>query len=290
MENKSSEQTIDKQNKETNETKCSSDLMEATGLPNTAVAEILSYLPSEEPLLSTTAGLRFFKDRDRVFIIKLRDEYRVAWQTCQEYLGAENMCLPSVAYQHLTNCYYMPGWDFDHSDDTPLVSMSHPYLPACVLKCLPKNKEHLNNLLLTWGTCLTGETWRYGMRLACLAGNLDLVQALTIHCRPSKDNLNTVIRCKYLTLVQYILDNKKFGVTACAYSFQLAVESGDLAIFQYMFSTLPQEYQSETRQRALMQIQQMLEKDKDSANSVQDIVHYLSEENTMAGEPLNFKI
>lgn len=276
--------TIEKQN---NEAELPSELMTITALARENIAEILSYLPddSEQPLF-TTAGLRFFHDIDLVFKIKLLDEYRINWKACQDYLGAENLCLPRVAYQHLTNCYDTPGWNSSYSDTTPLVSMSHPYLPACVLTRLPTIEQHLSNLLSTWMTNdLTRQDWQYGMTLACRTGNLGLVQALTVHCNPLKDDLNAVIRYKYLALVKYILDNKeKFDITACDYSFEIVLESGELITFQYMLSTIPNVYQAETGQRALVQAQYMLGKNPNAP--LQDIINYLTCRDNVTSHPL----
>jgi hypothetical protein len=256
------------------------NLIDITNLPAAILAETLSYLPCDDLLLSSQAGLRFFDDREQVFKIKLRDEFEVDWAACCEAFGAKNLCSTISAYRHLSLCYDTAGWNFEFSYSFKVVPVTHPYLPACVLKQLPEEKQHLGNLLAAWRSDIfnKNDVWCYGMKFSCLSGNLMLVQALVTggYSKPDTDHFNAAIKNKDLSLVKYILANPKFGITPCAYSFELALSSGNLAVFDFLFNTLIPEYKLQIKEHILKSAQYILTKNADAP--VHSIVNYLSED------------
>jgi hypothetical protein len=233
-------------------------------LQDDLVAEVLSYLPISDPLLNGEGGLRFFSNRDLVFRIKLRDIFNIDWKQCQKLFGANNLCQISLAYKNLklefmTNAFC--GIDVSKLEKI----LEHPFVPACVLSQLPSESTQLKFVAAAWSgvsktTELSEADCRYGIRLSCRCGNVQLVQSLVEYGRakftymsPAKDDLYLVIRAQFLPMVKYILDIKNdFGITACAYCFDLVVATNNPHIFAYMLSTLPVEYRAEVTKRVLL--------------------------------------
>ncbi|MCK4609510.1 MAG: hypothetical protein KAT71_08505 [Gammaproteobacteria bacterium] len=182
----------------------------------------------------------------------LKNDFGIDWNECISAYGETNLCAPAIALKHVNNCYGTPGWNVD-------------YIPACVLKQLPKK--------LVWKT---EKSLHYGMLLACRCGNFGFVQSLvTEGVHPSKDCLNTVIMMGYLPLLQYIIDNSTiFVVGPCEYSYYLAVQYERLAILQYMLNKAPERYRAEIAARALEHAQHAQHAEKPN----QEVIACLSEQ------------